>query len=65
MLSIVIPVYNEAESLETLHRELIEVADAQSYDLDIIFVDDGSTDQSWAIIRRLAADDARVRGLRF
>ena len=65
MLSIVIPVYNEAESLETLHRELIEVADAQGYDLDIIFVDDGSTDQSWAIIRRLAAGDARVRGLRF
>ena len=65
MLSIVIPVYNEAESLETLHRELIEVADAQGYELDIIFVDDGSTDQSWAIIRRLAAGDARVRGLRF
>ena len=65
MLSIVIPVYNEAESLETLHRELIEVADAQGYELDIIFVDDGSTDQSWAIIQRLAARDARVRGLRF
>jgi dolichol-phosphate mannosyltransferase len=65
MFSIVIPVYNEAESLETLHRELLEVADAQGYDLDIIFVDDGSTDQSWSIIRRLAAGDARVRGLRF
>ncbi|MGD0653714.1 MAG: glycosyltransferase family 2 protein [Thermoguttaceae bacterium] len=65
MLSIVIPVYNEAESLETLHRELIELSDAQGYDLDIIFVDDGSTDQSWSIIRRLAAGDARVRGLRF
>ncbi len=65
MLSIVIPVYNEAESLETLYRELIEVADAQGYDLDIIFVDDGSTDQSWGIIRRLATGDIRVRGLRF
>jgi glycosyltransferase involved in cell wall biosynthesis len=65
MLSIVIPVYNEAESLETLHRELIQVADAEGYDLDIIFVDDGSTDQSWAVIRRLAAGDVRVRGLRF
>jgi dolichol-phosphate mannosyltransferase len=65
MFSIVIPVYNEAESLETLHRELLEVADAQGYDLDIIFVDDGSTDQSWSIIRRLAAGDTRVRGLRF
>jgi glycosyltransferase involved in cell wall biosynthesis len=65
MLSIVIPVYNEAESLETLHRELSEVADAEGYELDIIFVDDGSADQSWEIIRRLAAGDARVRGLRF
>ncbi len=65
MLSIVIPVYNEAESLETLYRELIEVADAQGYDLDIILVDDGSTDQSWAIIRLLADGDVRVRGLRF
>ena len=65
MLSIVIPVYNEAQSLEILHRELIEVSDAQGYDLDIVFVDDGSTDRSWPIIRQLAASDARVRGLRF
>ncbi len=65
MLSIVIPVYNEAESLEILHRELVEVSDVQGYDLDIIFVDDGSTDQSWPVIRRLAAGDGRVRGLRF
>jgi glycosyltransferase involved in cell wall biosynthesis len=65
MLSVVIPVYNEAESLETLHRELSEVALAQGYDLDIIFVDDGSTDRSWSIIRGLAEGDERVRGLRF
>ncbi len=65
MLSIVIPVYNEAESLETLHRELVEVAEAHGYELDVIFVDDGSIDQSWEVIRRLAAGDARVRGLRF
>jgi glycosyltransferase involved in cell wall biosynthesis len=65
MLSIVIPVYNEAESLEDLHRELTEVANAEGYDLDIIFIDDGSTDQSWSVIGRLAAADARVRGIRF
>jgi glycosyltransferase involved in cell wall biosynthesis len=65
MLSIVIPVFNEAESLEVLHRELTGVADAESYDLDIILIDDGSTDQSWAVIGRLAAADARVRGFRF
>jgi glycosyltransferase involved in cell wall biosynthesis len=65
MLSIVIPVFNEAESLATLHRELSEVAAAQGYDLDVIFVDDGSTDGSWNVIGQLAAADARVRGLRF
>ncbi|HEY4759933.1 MAG TPA: glycosyltransferase family 2 protein [Thermoguttaceae bacterium] len=65
MLSIVIPVYNEAESLVTLHSELAEVAGAEGYELDVIFVDDGSTDDSWKVIQQLAAVDARVRGLRF
>jgi len=65
MLSIVVPVYNERESLDALHRELSEVAAAQGYDLDVIFVDDGSTDGSWEAIRRLAAEDDRVRGVRF
>ena len=65
MLSIVIPVYNEAESLAELHREIGEVAAANGYELDVIFVDDGSRDDSWKIIRRLAAEDSRVRGIRF
>ena len=65
MLSVVIPVYNEAESLEALHRELREVAAREGYQLDLIFVDDGSKDDSWQIIRRLAAADQQVRGLRF
>jgi len=64
-LSLVIPLYNEAESLEQLHREICEVASANNYDLEIIFVDDGSTDQSWAIIEKLAAEDARVCGIQF
>lgn len=65
MLSIVIPVYNEAESLETLYRELDDVARQQGYDLDLIFVDDGSTDSSWPTIAAIAARDKRVLGLRF
>jgi dolichol-phosphate mannosyltransferase len=65
MLSTVIPVYNERESLTKLHAELAEVAAAHAYELDIIFVDDGSTDGSWNEIARLAASDARVRGIRF
>ncbi|MEN6449780.1 MAG: glycosyltransferase family 2 protein [Thermoguttaceae bacterium] len=65
MLSVVIPAFNEADSLETLHRELSEVAAAQGYDLDVIFVDDGSTDGSWAVIERLAAADPHTSGIRF
>ncbi len=65
MLSTVIPVYNEAESLETLHAELDAVAREQNYELDMVFVDDGSTDGSWDVIERLAKEDPRVRGIRF
>src|ERR1043165_1661157 len=65
MLSAVIPVLNEAESLAALHAELAEVAQQHGYDLEIIFVDDGSTDGSWQIIEELAAADPRVRGIRF
>ncbi len=65
MISTVIPVYNEAESLEKLHAELAAVAEAQDYKLDIIFVDDGSTDGSWDVIERLAEADERVHGIRF
>ncbi len=65
MLSVVIPVFDEAESLTALHEELSAVAAAQGYELDIVMVDDGSTDDSWAVICRLAAADPRVTGLRF
>lgn len=65
MLSIVIPVFNEEPSLAELHSQICEVAREQAYQLEVIFVDDGSTDGSWAEIERLAAEDARVRGLRF
>ncbi len=65
MLSAVIPVWNEEESLAELHRELSEVAEAEQYELEIVFVDDGSTDSSWDEIVRLAKSDPRVRGIRF
>lgn len=65
MLSTVIPVYNEVESIQPLYEELVEVAREHGYQLDIIFVDDGSTDGSWQVIRRIADRDACVRGLRF
>jgi dolichol-phosphate mannosyltransferase len=65
LLSAVIPVFNEEESLAALHAELVEVAIASGYDLEIIFIDDGSKDGSWQTIERLAQEDSRVRGIRF
>jgi len=65
MLSVVIPVYNEVESLAILHGELNAVTSAQQIDAEFIFVDDGSSDGSWEVIRRLGAEDSRVRGIRF
>lgn len=65
LLSTVIPVYNEMESLAALHAELDQVAKEQGYELDLVFVDDGSKDGSWQTIEELAARDPRVRGLRF
>ena len=64
-ISIVVPVFNEAESLAELHEQIDRVATANSLDLEIIFVDDGSNDGSWREIRRIAEKDDRVRGLRF
>lgn len=65
MLSIVVPVFNEAESLRELHKQLSEVAEQNGYELDIVFVNDGSTDSSWAEIQKLVGADRRVRGIRF
>jgi len=65
MISVVIPALDEALSLEALHRELDEVAIAQGYELQIILVDDGSTDGTWDVVERLARQDSRVLGIRF
>ncbi|QDT52548.1 Undecaprenyl-phosphate 4-deoxy-4-formamido-L-arabinose transferase [Caulifigura coniformis] len=65
MLSIVVPVLNEAESLAELHRQILAACRDTGIEFEVIFVDDGSTDGGWATIRQLANDDARVRGVRF
>ncbi len=64
-LSLVVPVYNERDSLTTLLAEIATVAKALPHTVEVIFVDDGSTDDSWAVVTGLAAADDRVRGLRF
>ena len=65
MLSIVIPVFNEEDTIRALRDELDAVAKSHNYDLDIVFVDDGSTDESWLRISELCVTDNHVRGIRF
>jgi len=65
LITIVVPVFNETESLDQLYTELIDVATQHRYRLQIIFVDDGSADNSWNVISRLAAADSQVQGIRF
>jgi glycosyltransferase involved in cell wall biosynthesis len=64
-LSVVIPVRNEAASLEELHRELVQALGALGRTYELIFVDDGSTDESFAIMAGLQAQDPHVRVIRF
>jgi len=63
-LSVVIPVRNEAASLVELHREFTETLTAWGQSYELILVDDGSTDESFAIMARLQSADTRMRVLR-
>ena len=65
MLSIIVPVFNEAESLPELYAEICQSAETNDIDLEVVFVDDGSRDESWIVVADLAKRDSRVRGIRF
>lgn len=64
LLSLVIPLLNERESLAPLFAEIAEVARGLELRLEVIFVDDGSDDGSWDVIRELSLADDRVQGIR-
>lgn len=62
-LSVVIPAYNEAESLPELHRELTGVLETLGHSFEVLYVDDGSRDGTDKVIESLCAADPRVRGM--
>lgn len=64
-LSIVIPLYNEAESLPALHDWIVRVMETQQFSYELLFIDDGSKDNSWAVIAKLQSENPAVKGLRF
>jgi glycosyltransferase involved in cell wall biosynthesis len=64
-VSIVVPIYNEEESIPHLYRRLTEALDQLRRPYEIIAVDDGSRDRTFPLLRELAADDDRLRVVRF
>lgn len=64
-LSLVIPVYNEEESIQELTEWIIKVCKDGNLSYEIIFIDDGSTDTSWEKITAIASDNKFVKGCRF
>lgn len=59
-LSIIIPVYNEADNLINLHQELTDNLEKLPYNWEVIYIDDGSTDDSLAVLKKIQSRDARV-----
>jgi len=64
-LSIVIPLLNEEESLKELHDWIARVMQSNQFLYEILFIDDGSTDQSWKVIEELTQKNENVKGIRF
>ena len=64
-ISVVVPLFNEEESLPELHAWIVRVMNAHSFTYEVIFIDDGSKDASWKIIESLCAQDSSVYGIKF
>lgn len=64
-LSIVIPLLNEQDSLIELYQWITRVMQEHKFTYEILFIDDGSTDDSWAIIEELSKSDANIKAIRF
>ena len=64
-ISVVIPLLNEEESLTELYDWIADIMQSNHFSYEIIFIDDGSTDDSWNIIKKLSKRDSNVKGIQF
>jgi glycosyltransferase involved in cell wall biosynthesis len=64
-LSVLVPIYNEEESIPTLYEKLVEALDSLKRSWEVILVDDGSSDKSWQLLEEMAARDKRIHCVRF
>jgi len=65
LISIIVPVYNEADNLPLLYKEIAENSDRLPYQFEMLFVDDGSQDDSAKVLHKFARKDRRIRLIRF
>ena len=64
-ISVVVPLFNEEESLPELFAWIKRVMEANGFSYEVLFIDDGSTDNSWSVVKSLAIESDRVRGISF
>ena len=64
-ISVVIPLYNEEESIAELYGWIERTMKANGFSYEVIFISDGSTDRSWPIITEMAANDSHIHGIKF
>lgn len=64
-ISVVVPLYNEVESLPELHAWIKRVMDVHNFTYEVVFVDDGSKDGSWKVVEQLSSQFSEVRGIKF
>ena len=64
-ISVIIPLFNEEESLPELYAWIERVMKANGFSFEVIFVNDGSTDHSWQVIQRLGSESDHVKGIKF
>ena len=64
-ISVIVPLYNEEESLPELHDWIVRVMEANGFSYEILFVNDGSRDHSWQVIEQLAGKNPCVHGIKF
>jgi len=64
-ITVIVPLYNEAESLPELEEWIRRVMETNNFDYEILFINDGSTDESWSVIERLSTANPHVKGVSF
>ncbi len=64
-ISVVVPLYNEVESLPELHQWIVKVMNENNFSYEVLFIDDGSKDGSWKVVEELHQKDLNIKGIKF